>query len=72
MKIEFLKFWSSKTIPGVMWGPTENLGPIGSAVLTLIVFKQTYRHQDKQYIFMDIVKIQIKKINVKQMFDWIE
>ena len=44
-----------------MWGPTENLGPIGSAVLTLIVFKQTYRHQDKQYIFMDIVKIQIKK-----------
>ena len=32
-----------------MWGATQNLGPIGSAVLTFIRYKQT----DKQSIYID-------------------
>ena len=28
------------TFPGIMWGPTKSLGPIGSAVLKFIGFKQ--------------------------------
>ena len=31
-----------------MEGPTQNLGPIGSAVLTFIGHKQTSRQADKQ------------------------
>ena len=35
-----------------MWSPTQHLGPIGSAVLTFIGYKQinkqTFRHPDKQ------------------------
>ena len=33
-------FFDSKhpqTFPGVMWGPTQNLGPIGSAFLTITI-----------------------------------
>jgi len=33
-----------------MWGSTENLGSIGSAVLTFIV----YKHPDKQGIYINI------------------
>ena len=32
----------------VTWGPKKNLGPIGSAVLTFIGYKQTDRQTDKQ------------------------
>ena len=43
----FSKFFKNKkllnTIPGVTWGPTHNLGPIGLAVLTFIGYKQTAR-----------------------------
>ena len=39
----FGNFDHSLTIPGVMWGPTQNVGPIGSAVLTFIGYKQTDR-----------------------------
>ena len=36
--------------------PQKNLGPIGSAVLTFIGYKQTNRHPDRQvkYIYIDI------------------
>ena len=37
-----------ETFPGVMWGPTENLGSIGSAVLTH--WLQKNRPRDKQSI----------------------
>ena len=39
-----------------MWGPTQNLGPIGSAVLTFIGKQQTDRQTEKQSIYIDIVK----------------
>ena len=32
----------------VTWGPTKNLGPIGSAVLTFIGYKQTDNQTNKQ------------------------
>ena len=32
----------------VTWGPTQNLGPIGSAVLTFIGYKQTNKHPNKK------------------------
>ena len=38
------------TFPGITWGPTQNFGPIGSAVLTLIGFK-TDTQTDKQSIY---------------------
>ena len=48
------KFWNyfhSKTFPGVIWGPTNNSGLIGSAVLTLFRYKHPNRHQNKQSIY---------------------
>ena len=33
-----------------MWGPKHNLGPIGSAVLTFIGYKQTERQAKLIYI----------------------
>ena len=44
-----------------MRGPTQNLGQIGSAVLTLIRYKQnkqTPKHQDKKAIYIDGVRTQ--------------
>ena len=42
----------------VTWCPTKNLGPIGSAVLTFIGYKQTDRHPntqtDKPNLYIDI------------------
>ena len=35
-------------------GPTKNLGPIGSAVLTFIGYHQTDGQTDKQSIYIDI------------------
>ena len=37
-----------------MWGPTQNLGPIGSAVLTFIEYKQTDAQTEKQRIYKDV------------------
>ena len=48
--VDFKSYWSidhSKAFPGVMWGPTQNLGPIGSAVLTFNRNKQTNKHPDR-------------------------
>jgi len=39
-----------KNFPGVIGGPTQNLGPIGSAVLTFIGYKQTNTQTRKVYI----------------------
>ena len=44
---KFLKFDHSKTFHGVMRDPTKNLGPIGSAVLTFIGYKQKTDRQAK-------------------------
>ncbi len=35
-----------------MQGPTQNLGPIGSAVLTFIGYKQTDKQTDRQAKFI--------------------
>ena len=35
-----------------MWCPTKNLGPIGSAVLTFIGYKQTNKQTDRQAKFI--------------------
>jgi len=44
-------FLSSFYFPGVMWGPWQNLRPIGSAVLTSIEYKQSgNKHPDKPSI----------------------
>ena len=43
-----MNFDDSQTFPGVMRGPTKNLGPIGSAVLTFIGYKQTNKQPNKQ------------------------
>ena len=40
-----MKFWSFINLPSGHWGPTQNLGPIGSAVLTFIGYKQTDKHR---------------------------
>ena len=39
-----------------MWGPTQNLGPIGSAVLTFIGYKQTDKQGYKQNRFDVVTK----------------
>ena len=66
-----------------MWGPTENLGPICSVVVTFIGYKQTNKRKtDKQsinYKYINILKIKIKvpcliyslKVQVTFfIFDW--
>ena len=45
--VDFQNLDHPKTFPGVMWGSTQNLGPIGSAVLTFIRYKQTDTHPDR-------------------------
>ena len=39
-----------KTFPGIMWGPTKNLGPNGLTVLTF-----GYKETDKQSIYINIM-----------------
>ena len=34
-----------------MWDPTQSLGPIGSAVLTFIGYKQTNPDRQAKYIY---------------------
>ena len=49
-------FWNLdhlQTYHRVMWGPLQNLGPIGSAFMTFIGYKQTNRHPNKQSIYID-------------------
>ena len=46
----FWNFDHSLTFLGVMWGPKQNLGPIGWAILTFIGYKQTTNRQAK-YIY---------------------
>jgi len=62
----FWNFDNSKPFLGVMWGPTQNLGPIGSANLTFIGYNQT-QHTDRQvkYIFIDV---NLLKINITPKF----
>ena len=43
MEANFCKFDHPYTFPGVTWGHSKNLGPIGSAVLTFIGYKHTDR-----------------------------
>ena len=39
-----------------MWGPAQNLGPIGSAVLTFIGYKRTDKQTNRQVlIFHDVI-----------------
>ena len=38
----------------VTWCPTKNLGPIGSAVLTFIGYKQTDKQTDKPNLYIDL------------------
>ena len=41
-----------------MWGPTQNLGPIGSAVLMFIGYKQTDTQTEKQiYTYRSIFRM---------------
>ena len=49
---KYFRFWSFKIL-GVMWGPKQNLGPIDSAVLTFIGYKQTDRKTDRQAKYID-------------------
>ena len=55
-KTKSLKLLKTKlplTLPGVMWGTTENFVPICSAVLTNIIDGQTIKQKDKQSIFIE-------------------
>ena len=40
----------------VTWCPTKNLGPIGSAVLTFIGYKQTDKQRDKPSLYIEVRK----------------
>ena len=43
---------ASPVSPGVKRNPTQNLGPIGSAILTFIGYKQTNKQTDRQAKFI--------------------
>ena len=60
-----------------MWGPTQNAGSIGLAVLTFIGYKQTNRHPYKQYRYGNFLQIcfefegkyyQTKYLNLKKKY----
>ena len=46
-----MQFWASIILHWGLWGPTQNLGPISSAVLTFL----GYNHTDKQGVYIDFV-----------------
>ena len=46
-----MKFWSFINFPGVTWGPTPNLGSIGSGFD--VYWTQTDRQTNKQSIYID-------------------
>ena len=39
----------------VTWCPTKNLGPLGSAVLTFIGYKQTDKQTNKPNLYIDLI-----------------
>jgi len=51
-----------------MWGPTKNLGPIGSADLTFIWYKQTNtqtpKQTDKPNLYIEVKKVKDSVQNV--------
>ena len=49
----FCKFDHLIIFPEVTRGPTKNLDPIGSAVLTFIGYKQTDKQTDKPNLYID-------------------
>ena len=49
LEANFLSFDQTLTFPAVMSGPTQNLDPIGSAVLTFIGHKQTNTQVQAKY-----------------------
>ena len=71
LKTTFWNYEHPKTFPGVMCGPTQNLGTIGSAVFTFIGYKktkkQTNRHPDKQSIYIDILIVYLINIYFPHM-----
>ena len=62
--IHYLNFsWCGVSIfPGVTWGPTQNMGPIGSVVLTFIGYKQT-NTQTRKYIDKFHLEIKVLTLN---------
>jgi len=60
LKLSLYSFWflvlntnfENSIIPGVARGPTKNLGPISSAVLTYMGYMQTHTQTDKQSIYI--------------------
>ena len=61
--VDYKILWKSNLLqgPGVMWGPTQNLGPIGSADLTFTGYKQTKNQTEgKQSIYIYKFKVYLK------------
>ena len=56
-----------KPFLGSMRGLIQNLGPIGSAVLSFIGYKHTDTQTDKQSIYFIAYCPQNKKMNVKKV-----
>ena len=50
-----------------MWGPTQNLGPIGSAVLTFIGYKQTDTKTPRQTSKVYILNSAIQNLPDEEM-----
>ena len=55
-------FHVTKKVSGVMLGHSQNLGQIGSAVLTFIGYKRTNKQTDKQSICIDKQKINFRDL----------
>ena len=53
-EVNFWNFCHLKTFLGLMFGPSQNLGPIGSAVLTLIWYKHKGIQTDRQSLYVDL------------------
>ena len=53
--------------------PTKNLGPIGSAVLTFIGYKQTDKQTDRQakFIYSVVLRIVLDKSEQSLEYNWI-
>ncbi len=54
-----------------MWSPTKKLGPMGSAVLTFIDYKQTNKQTDKLNLYIDIyidVELYINRVSETIIF----
>ena len=64
-----------KPFLGSMWGLIQNLGPIGSAVLSFIGYKNTDIQTEKQSIYFKAYCLQNKKNRCREAWmlknDWI-